>query len=64
MKCIKCGETMKSADLQSAISGTIFVAKKVGGDILDPTRQSTIDCFVCPLCGYIELYARNPKKFR
>jgi len=40
--------------------GAYLTNKKKG--ILESEKQSTVTCYVCPECGYIELYADEPKK--
>ena len=40
----------------------ILTNKKKG--ILECEKRSDVICYVCPNCGYIELYAENPKKLK
>lgn len=57
--CVKCETTMVEAKLDSSPIRVYRAAVK-------PTKEtmSTIDpCFVCPECGFIELYAAAPGKF-
>lgn len=54
---------MKKAIISAAVGGVLSV---MNGEkkLLDGNRCSGVDCFGCPNCGYIELYAQNPKVFK
>lgn len=54
---------MKKAVISAAVGGVLNVANK-DKKLLDGNKCSGIDCFGCPSCGYIELYAQNPKVFK
>lgn len=58
MNCPKCGTEMKKSVLMS-----VFQVSSITKKWYDGETQSGIDCFGCPQCGYIELYAVNPKVF-
>jgi rubrerythrin len=32
--------------------------------ILEQEKRSAVLCYVCPECGYIELYAENPQALK
>ena len=40
----------------------ILSNKKKG--ILEPEKRCYVLCYVCPECGYIELYAEKPKELK
>ena len=40
----------------------ILTNKKKG--LLESEKRCCVLCYVCPECGYIELYAENPKKLK
>lgn len=58
MNCPKCGAEMKKSVLAS-----LFQVSSVTKKWYDGETQSNVNCFGCPQCGYIELYAVNPKVF-
>ena len=64
MDCPKCGTEMyNNAVLSAAVGGVLNVAN-MNKKLLDGDRCSGVECFGCPNCGYIELYAQNPKVFK
>lgn len=64
MKCIKCGEEMFRAQLTDGASlcPVRLTNKKKG--FLEPEKRSAVLCYVCPKCGYLELYAEEPQKLK
>jgi len=59
--CSKCNTIM--ADGIFNTYGSMFsIVKKP--EKLFGNKKSAIDVHVCPNCGYIELYAREPEKFK
>jgi len=61
MECMKCKGRMITAKLVGDIYGTgLYVTNKKKG-MLETTHQSTVSCFLCVECGYIELKADKPK---
>ena len=59
-KCSKCDSEMKEAKLSSDIVGTkAYLINKEPG-ILGTQKQTEVVCMVCPKCGHIELFAKNP----
>ncbi|MBQ9886664.1 MAG: hypothetical protein IJM37_07395 [Lachnospiraceae bacterium] len=62
MNCVKCSVEMSEAKLcgDAFRTGAYLTKKKKG--ILDTERISTVSCYFCPQCGYIELKADNPKE--
>lgn len=63
MDCPKCKTEMKKAVISAAVGGVLSV---MNGEkkLLDGNRCCGVDCFGCPECGYIELYAQNSKVFK
>lgn len=60
MKCMKCDTEMFRANLTgNALYPALLTNKKKG--VLEYERRSAVLCYVCPQCGYIELYAEDPK---
>ncbi len=60
MKCNKCDTEMVHANLTgNALYPILLTNKKKGA--FESERRSAVLCYVCPQCGYIELYAENPK---
>lgn len=63
MKCVKCDSEMIQAELTgNNIYPLILKNKK--SSILDSEKRMDVLCHVCPDCGYIELYAKDPKKLK
>ncbi|WP_377890165.1 hypothetical protein [Alkalihalobacillus sp. R86527] len=57
--CVKCDATMVEAKLDSFPVSVYKATVKPNKETM-----SKIDpCFVCPKCGFIELYASAPGKF-
>ena len=63
MDCPKCKTEMKEALISAAVGGVLNVANPTR-KLLDGNKTAGVDCFGCPNCGYIELYAQNPKVFK
>ena len=42
----------------------VQVTAPKGKGFFDGTAQSTVSCYVCPECGYCELYADKYKEFK
>jgi len=62
MKCAKCGAEMFDAKLSNGLHPVLLTKKKKG--MLEYERRSAVLCYVCSECGYIELYAENPKELK
>ena len=60
MDCPKCKTEMKEARISAAVGGVLNVANPKR-KLLDGNKTAGVDCFGCSNCGYIELYAQNPK---
>ncbi|MHC1682894.1 MAG: hypothetical protein AB6733_08095 [Clostridiaceae bacterium] len=64
--CPKCNVLMTKANLDSA--GPFFVYKnsdkKVGFFGAKKEDLSSMNPFVCPECGLVELYVEEPEKFK
>jgi hypothetical protein len=62
MKCLRCENEMYKAQLTDGHIMTPVVLKNKGKNWLtDPERISSVSCYVCPECGYVELQADDPK---
>ena len=62
MDCLRCKEEMFNAKLKGDAVGTVvYLANKKNG-IFETEKSSTVSCYVCPKCGYIELHADDAKK--
>ncbi len=63
MKCSKCDAEMFQAKLMANTVYPLILSNKKKG-ILEPEKRCGVLCYVCPDCGYIELYAENPKELK
>lgn len=62
MECIRCKVDMFNAKFKADTMGTgAYLTNKKKG-ILESEKTSTVSCYVCPKCGYIELHADDPAK--
>lgn len=62
MKCIKCETEMFKADLTGGLYSLMVRNKKKG--VFEDEKRSSVSCYVCENCGYIALYADNPKDLK
>ena len=61
MKCMKCSCEMITAKLCGDVSRmSVRLTNKKKG-VFETEHISTVSCFVCTKCGYVELKADNPK---
>lgn len=58
-KCTKCDIEMNKASLIGSGVDVLVAKIKKGFN----TKVSCIDTYVCPKCGYIELFAEKPEIF-
>lgn len=64
-KCDKCDVEMFTADICSIFpSPAPLILRKRNKGFFETECRSELECYVCPECGYIELYAKEPKKIR
>ena len=64
MECIKCKEKMVQANLKGDVYGIgMYVTTKKNG-FWDMEKSSSVSCYVCPKCGYLEMYADKPGEFK
>ena len=63
VKCVKCDSEMIQAVLTGNNIYPLFLKNKRNG-IIDSEKRADVICYVCPECGYIELYAKDPKKLK
>lgn len=63
MKCSKCDAEMFNANLYPTNLYPMVLSNKKKG-IWEPEKRCAVLCYVCPKCGYIELYADNPKELK
>lgn len=62
MNCLRCNEEMIRASLKGDAVGTVvYLANKKKG-IFETEKKSSVSCYVCPNCGYVELNADNAKQ--
>ena len=62
MDCLRCKEEMFNAKLKGdAVGSVVYLTNKKEG-IYETEKSSTVSCYVCPKCGYIELHADDAKK--
>lgn len=68
-KCPKCGSTEIIADAKAVDRGdshmtwelTVATYKKPGAFLFKGEQSSTVSAWVCGECGFVELYADEPK---
>ena len=62
MECETCGMTMMDAQFCAGMHGVppYLMRKKKG--VFEPEHRAAVDCFVCPKCGKVELYAKDVKE--
>ena len=68
-KCPKCGSSDVIADAKAidrADNGHLTVAtfRKPEAVLFKGTVTTTLSAWVCAECGYLELYANDPKKLK
>lgn len=61
MECIKCKGKMINAKIVGDIYGVGLSLTNKKKGVFEILHQSTVSCFVCVECGYIELKADKPK---
>ena len=62
MECLRCKKEMLQANLKGDAMGMdVYIANKKKG-IFETEKRSSVTCFVCPDCGYVELNADNAKQ--
>lgn len=62
MECLRCKKEMIQANLKGDAMGMdVYIANKKKG-IFETEKRSSVTCFVCPDCGYVELNADNAKQ--
>lgn len=63
MKCTKCDTEMVMAVLTGNNIYPVLLKNK-RKRLLDAEKMVEVSCYVCPECGYIELYAKEPQKIK
>ena len=61
MDCLRCKEEMIKAKLKGDAVGTVVYLTNKKNGIFENEKNSTVSCYVCPKCGYVELNADNAK---
>ena len=61
MRCEKCDTEMFTANLTGNNLYPVFIKNKKKG-LLESEKWGEVMCYVCPECGKVELYAKDPKK--
>ncbi len=64
MECLRCKEEMFTAKLCGDMYETGIYLKNKKKGIFETAKTSSVTCYVCPKCGYVELKADEPKKIR
>ena len=64
MDCFRCKEEMFNAKLKGDVIGTVVYLTNRKKGLWETEKSSTVLCYVCSKCGYIELVAENPKKLK
>lgn len=57
---MKCNFDMYNAKLAGVLFVPLVVLKN-RKSMWEVEKNGEVLCYVCPECGYIELYAKNPK---
>ncbi len=60
MKCVKCDSEMIPAVLTGSSMYPLLLKNKRKW-LLDSDIKVEVLCYMCTECGYIELYAKDPK---
>ena len=60
MKCAKCAAEMFCANLTGNTLYPVVLTNRKKG-IFESEKRSAVLCRVCSQCGYVELYAEDPK---
>jgi len=68
-KCPKCGSSDVIADAKAIDKGdnghlTVATFRKPGAVVFKGQVTTTLSAWVCADCGYLELYADDPKKLK
>ena len=63
IKCHQCDEEMFLAKINSQYPGSLPVMLcNRGKGLFSSEYKTELLCYVCPKCGHIELYAKEPQK--
>ncbi|OUN99708.1 hypothetical protein B5F98_00595 [Pseudoflavonifractor sp. An44] len=64
MECLRCKAEMFTAKFcADAVRTGAYLSNKKKG-IFESERISGVTCYVCPVCGHIELIANEPQKVK
>ena len=61
IKCTKCENKMYRSQLGNGVPYLQLYLRNKKKGILEDEHTSSVSCYVCSHCGYIELYADDPK---
>ncbi len=64
MECLRCKNEMFTAKLCGDAYGTGMYLKNKKKGMFETEKICGVLCYVCPVCGHIELKADEPKKIR
>ena len=66
MICSNCKVDMKKAVMNAATGGVLYIAndEKADNKLFYVKKSSKVNCFCCPECGKIELYAADVTLFK
>ena len=62
MECAKCGTDMLSAQFCTGGIGVPPYLMRKRPSVFEPEHRRGVDCFVCLVCGAVELRAQDVKK--
>ncbi len=65
IRCNKCDVEMFTASINTTYPASLpvmLVNREKG--LFATEHKSELLCYVCPECGHIELYAKNPQKLK
>ena len=62
MECAKCGAGMVLAQLCTGAYGTPPYLMRKRPGVFEPEHRCGVDCYVCPVCGSVELRAQDVQK--
>ena len=61
MNCVKCDTEMFQAKMDAGYRDFPVRLTNIKKGLLDKEKNSALKCYVCPSCGYMELYADDPQ---
>ena len=63
IKCHNCDEEMFTATINSEVPASLpVVLYNRGKGFFSSEHKTELLCYVCPKCGHVELYAKDPQR--